>query len=175
MCVCETEEEGKSNQLILAVSPPLVWSSQAGLGVGYANPGRLSACPFRGSRAARCFLHTHPHSRRVQRTWRLKPTQQVSHTLHVYGAETFLETHSSLLLLSSVLLSSFSLPLLLLHTFVLFSLPLFLSPPLFSLTSSPSALSDVLRLWLVHETEGVRGEMLLMLQLFGLNVSFRAH
>lgn len=55
--------------------------------------------------------------------------------------------HSSLL--SSVLLSSFSFPLLQ-HTFVLFSLPLFLSPPS-SATTFPSALSCVLRLWLVCE------------------------
>lgn len=153
-------------------------SSQAGVGVGYANTGCLSACPFRGSRAARCFLHTHPHSCRVQRTWRVEPSQQVSHTLACvciwswnFPRDTL--THSSLLL-SSVLLSSFSFPLLQ-HTFVLFSLPLFLSPPSSASLVFPSALSYVLRLWLVCEVKGVQGEMLLMLQLFGLHVYLRAH
>ena len=122
-CVWEKDwkgmSEGNSHQITLAPPPPpppllsLVQSSQPGVGVGYANPGRLSACPFRGSRAARCFLHTHPHSCRVLRTWMVEPSQQVSHTIMRVcvweRAETFLETHSSLLL-SSVLLSYCSFP-----------------------------------------------------------------
>ncbi len=157
VCVCVWEgrnKEGKNHQIILAAPSPPLQSSQSGVGVGYANPGCLSACPFRGSRAeqhAASCTHTLTHAE----CRGLGGSSLVSrcHTrLHVctYGAETFLgrATLNALFLLSSVLLSSFSFPLLQ-HTFVLFSLPLFLSPPSSASLVFPTALSCVLKPWLV--------------------------
>lgn len=157
---------------------PVVQSSRPAVGVGYANPGCLSACPFRGSRAARCLSHTHPHSCRVQRTWWVEPSQQVSHTLAcvcVYGAETFLETHSHTLPSFSPLSCSHLSPFPSSSTpLCCFPCPLFLSPP------SSASLVSLCSVLCAQSAVSVRAgsaldEMLLMLQLFGLHVSFRAH
>lgn len=99
--------------------------------------------------------------------------KRVSVCANVQSFDCPRDTLTLSILLPTVFRSPFSFPLLQ-HTFVLFSLPLFLSPP-FSATTFPSALPHVCRLWLVSELRECWGEMLLMLQLFGLHASVRAH
>lgn len=43
---------------VTAVSPLLMQSTQAGVGVGHANPACVCACPLRGSRAAHSLTQT---------------------------------------------------------------------------------------------------------------------
>lgn len=123
--VCEREKEVKSSQIILA-SPPFLQSSQAVVGVGYANTGRLSACPFRGNRAVHCS-HTLTHAE-CRGLGGSSPVSR-SHThiyVCVYGAGTFLETHSlSVSLLSSGLFLLSPPPA---HLCVVAPLPLPLQP-----------------------------------------------
>lgn len=130
---------------------PFVPSSQPGVGVGYANTVCLSACPFRGSRAARCFLHTPPHLHRLQKTF----PRDTSHTL-----PSFPLSYSPVPSSSCTPLCCFPCP-------SFFALPL--QPQLF-LPFSVLCAQTVLRV----RTGRALGGMLLMLQLFGLHVSFRA-
>lgn len=126
MCIEEEKKErGKEYYMT-----PFVLSSQPGVGVGYANTVCLSACPFRGSRAARCFLHTPPHLHRLQKTF----PRDTSHTLPSFPLSYSPLPSSSCTPLCCFLCPSFS--------------PLSLQPQLFL----PS-LSCVLRLWLVCELE----------------------
>lgn len=154
-------------------------SSQSGVGVGHAN----AASPFRGYRTARCLLHTPPL---LCREFEGSSLASRSHTcLRVCASNVctqvlpgcnFSSRHSPPpSLLTSVLLSSpfpFSPPPAHLCVVVLASFP----PPLpFSATTFPFC--SVLR---AQTVAGVRAEselreMLLMLQLFGLHVSFWAH
>lgn len=114
------------------------------VGVGYANPGSLPA----PSEAAEQHTASYTHSCRVQRTWRAEPSLQVSHKfvcIWSWNLPTDRLTHT---LLSSFLVCVSTLSPLL---YVLFSLPLFLSPPS-SASLASLALSYVLRVWLVRRT-----------------------
>lgn len=149
--------------------------------MGHANAARPSACPFRGCRTACCLLHTPPHLCRE-----LEGSSLVSrsHTcLRAYASNVCTQVLPSCnfssrrspppSLLPSVLLSPFPLSPPPAHLCVVFlaSLP----PPLpFSATTFPFC--SVLRAQTVVgvRAESVLREMLLMLQLFGLHVSFWA-
>lgn len=50
------------NHLILRHNSFSTQRDQAGFGVGYANTRCLSACPFRGCKAACCFSYSHTHT-----------------------------------------------------------------------------------------------------------------
>lgn len=147
--------------------------------MGHANAACPSSCPFRGCRTARCLLHTPPHLCRQLEGSRLVSS---SHTcLRVRASNVctralprceFSSRRSPppSLLLSVLSPFPFSPPPE--HLCVVFSLP---SPLPFSATTFPFC--SVLRAQTVLgvRAEGVLREMLLMLQLFGLHVSFWAH
>lgn len=108
--------------------------------MGHANAARLSACPFRGCRTARCLLHTPLHLCRQLEGWSLVSRSHTCSRVCASNVCTLVLPHLRLFLqaLSSTFPPSVCPPLsfspyspLLQHTFVLFSLPLFLLPSLF--------------------------------------------
>lgn len=150
--------------------------SQPGVGVGHANAAHLSACPFRGCRTARCLLHTPPHLCRELEGLSLVSRSHTCLCVCASNVRAPVRLCAATFPRGALGLSSLLSPFpLLQHTFVLFSLPLFLLLLPFSATTSPAR--SVLRAQTVVgvRAENMPREMLLMLQLFGLHVCFWAH
>lgn len=166
--------------------PPRLWRA-ASLELGWDMQMQpvCPACPFRGCRTARCLLHTPLHLCRQLEGWSLVSRSHTclrvcaSNVCTLVLPDLQLFPPGALLHLPSVCLSSsllfplFPPPPAHLCVVFLASLP----PPLpffFSATTFPFCSALRAQTAAGVRAESVLGEMLLMLQLFGLHVSFWA-
>lgn len=171
---CNRERKKSRTSIDISQSPSLC--EPPGWSWGGICKYRLSACPFIGSKSSTLLLAHTPSL--VQRADYLEGRASAAGFLHsicVYGAETFQQTdwHYLPSFLCSLLRSSFFFRLLQ-HTFVLFSFPSPFPLPLQYHQFSPCS---VLRAqnFVSEQPEDVQDKMLLMLELFGLHASSRAH
>ncbi len=98
LCVCEKEEEGKSHQITLAVSPHSSLCRAARLELGWDMQIQAVCLPAPSEAAeqhAASCTHTLTHAEcRGLRGSSLVSRSRTRLHVCVYGAETFLETHS---------------------------------------------------------------------------------